>query len=301
MDPHMIEDADGPYVENDDDKSAHARDCDPYLSDIIYGRSRGDGTVEPPRTGQEILYAGGRGGGKSARIASIAEQAERCSVLAGGEAKSPSYWYVIGEYFELAQREGVLITMDGDMFKKNVEALHHLITSRPQDALFLAEQGGCLKRNGRVSHQPARSSAWSLPDEERASRGRLVLAPALRALKLLAHKASLDAGWWNSEDGRTGGLLNSSYTPYVIATKIALIGSEINEALEGYRTDAQDDKLPHRKAVEVELADALIRIFDIAEALNLDLAGAIFEKMDYNRSRADHKTDVRKAKGGKRF
>jgi uncharacterized LabA/DUF88 family protein len=37
--------------------------------------------------------------------------------------------------------------------------------------------------------------------------------------------------------------------------------------------------------LEVELADALIRILDIAGGLNLDLAGAFFEKMDFNATR----------------
>ena len=37
--------------------------------------------------------------------------------------------------------------------------------------------------------------------------------------------------------------------------------------------------------VEVELADAVIRIADLAGALGLDLGGAIAEKLEYNRNR----------------
>jgi NTP pyrophosphatase (non-canonical NTP hydrolase) len=78
-----------------------------------------------------------------------------------------------------------------------------------------------------------------------------------------------------------------------------LIHSEVSEALEGVRKDTADTHLPHRKAVEVELADAMIRIFDLAGQMDLDLAGAILEKLAYNQQRADHKPEARNAIGGK--
>jgi len=85
------------------------------------------------------------------------------------------------------------------------------------------------------------------------------------------------------------------------ATKIALIHSEISEAMEGVRKDLMDDHLPHRKMVEVELADAIIRILDMGGALGLDIAGAIAEKNEYNSKREDHKLEVRQSEGGKSF
>jgi hypothetical protein len=69
------------------------------------------------------------------------------------------------------------------------------------------------------------------------------------------------------------------------AEQIALIHSELSEALEGLRKDLNDDKLTHRKMVEVELADAVIRIMNYAKARNLDVAGAIIEKSQYNATR----------------
>lgn len=51
----------------------------------------------------------------------------------------------------------------------------------------------------------------------------------------------------------------------------------------------------------IELADALIRIFDIAGAYNLDLGGAIAEKRDYNAIRKDHKLESRLKDDGKKF
>jgi len=58
--------------------------------------------------------------------------------------------------------------------------------------------------------------------------------------------------------------------------------SELSEAMEGERKDLMDDKLPHRRMAEVELADTLIRIFDYAGAYGYDLQGAYREKMAYN-------------------
>jgi len=83
---------------------------------------------------------------------------------------------------------------------------------------------------------------------------------------------------------------------------IALMHSELSEALEGMRKNRDDEHLPHRKSEEVELADALIRIFDYAGGHGLDLGGALVEKCRYNLARADHKPENRKTGGdGKRF
>ena len=82
---------------------------------------------------------------------------------------------------------------------------------------------------------------------------------------------------------------------------IALIHSEVSEAMEGLRKNLMDDHLTHRKMAEVELADAIIRICDFAGSKEYDLEGAIFEKLEYNKSRADHKRENRAKEGGKAF
>lgn len=82
---------------------------------------------------------------------------------------------------------------------------------------------------------------------------------------------------------------------------LCLIHSEISEAMEGERKDLMDDKLPHRKMAEVELVDALIRIFDYAGAFGYDLEGAYREKMAFNAARADHKHEARAAANGKQW
>ena len=69
------------------------------------------------------------------------------------------------------------------------------------------------------------------------------------------------------------------------AQMLALIHSEISEALEADRKDLMDDKLPNRLGLEVELADAFIRICDMAGGLSMDLGGAVEEKLAYNTTR----------------
>lgn len=71
--------------------------------------------------------------------------------------------------------------------------------------------------------------------------------------------------------------------------------------MEGDRKQLMDDKLSHRSMFEVELADAVIRIFDLAGSQGLDLGGAIVEKLAYNQQREDHKIENRKNDGGKKY
>lgn len=82
---------------------------------------------------------------------------------------------------------------------------------------------------------------------------------------------------------------------------IALCHAELSEALEGHRKSLMDDKLPQFPMITVELADLLIRVFDMCGGLKLDLAAAFIAKMEYNRTRADHKLENRKAPGGKAY
>lgn len=84
-------------------------------------------------------------------------------------------------------------------------------------------------------------------------------------------------------------------------TQLMLIVSEVVEAFEGIRRDLMDDHLPHRKMEEVELADVVIRVMDYAGWRGFDLAGAISDKLEYNKHRADHKLEARAAEGGKKF
>ncbi|MDE3023467.1 MAG: hypothetical protein KGI54_16730 [Pseudomonadota bacterium] len=82
---------------------------------------------------------------------------------------------------------------------------------------------------------------------------------------------------------------------------LMLIVSEIAEGMEGHRKGLMDDKLPYRPMLEVELADAVIRILDMAEGFGLDIAGALVEKCKFNTTRHDHTRESRLAHGGKAY
>ena len=128
---------------------------------------------------------------------------------------------------------------------------------------------------------------------------------AIETLQRNIHQGNVDAGWWTDLDTLQSLAeecrISTRFGKALVAEKLALIHSEVSEAMEGARKNLMDDKLPHRKMIEVELADAVIRILDLAGALQLDLAGAIQEKLAYNAVREDHKVENRKAEGGKSY
>ena len=135
--------------------------------------------------------------------------------------------------------------------------------------------------------------------------GKSVIALMLTDLQNTIHQGNVDAGWWSdlktgqdfAQEARDGSRLGKA----LVAEKLCLVHSEVSEAMEGARKNLQDDKLPHRKMIEVELADAMIRIFDLAGALKLDIGAAIQEKRAFNAIRPDHKKDNRLTENGKAY
>lgn len=109
----------------------------------------------------------------------------------------------------------------------------------------------------------------------------------------LCYGNAKSAGWHKE--------IPEEYEKYLKCTQMLLMVSEIIESMEGERKNLQDDHLPHRPMVEVELADAIIRICDYAGRWGYDLGGAVVEKLQYNKSRLDHKPENRAKDGGKKF
>lgn len=119
----------------------------------------------------------------------------------------------------------------------------------------------------------------------------------LEVLQDTIYTGNVDAGWWKNI---VTGEAHPKGDVTLVLSKLALVHSEVSEAVEGVRKGLMDDHLKERPMAEVELADAIIRAMDLAGHEGWDLAGAIIEKLYYNAQRADHKIENRLAEGGKK-
>lgn len=151
----------------------------------------------------------------------------------------------------------------------------------------------CCKPRGMIVPDRVQEAAKIAPDLSNTD-VLLDIANAGTSLVLTCHSLAAKAGWYH--DPRTGALKDRN-----VGEMLMLIVSEVSEAMEGHRKSLNDDKLQHRQMIEVELADAIIRICDLAGYLDLDLGGAIAEKLAFNAKREDHKLENRAKAGGKAY
>jgi NTP pyrophosphatase (non-canonical NTP hydrolase) len=96
------------------------------------------------------------------------------------------------------------------------------------------------------------------------------------------HENALNHGFWDRN-----GVAQDPFDPGVVAEKLALIHSEVSEALEAVRHgNPPSDHVPEMDGFSEELADTVIRILDLAEARGIDLRNAILTKHSFNLSRS---------------
>lgn len=98
----------------------------------------------------------------------------------------------------------------------------------------------------------------------------------INELAKMAHRNARDKGFWPT-----------LYQQANILEKLCLVHSEISEACEAVRNRIPNHIVVHGKpeGIGPELADAILRILDIAEFLDLDMERIIEEKHAYNLTR----------------
>lgn len=105
-----------------------------------------------------------------------------------------------------------------------------------------------------------------------------IVEAGIEVLAELAFTNSKNHGFWDDTP-------LPNLPPETCGSKIALMHSELSEALEGVRKPGPDKHCPEFTNEEIELADVLIRIGDYARAKNLRLGEAVTAKMKFNAGR----------------
>lgn len=86
------------------------------------------------------------------------------------------------------------------------------------------------------------------------------------------HANAREKGWWEK--------------PREFPELVALMHSELSEALEAYRAgDPPDDKIPEFSGMTAELGDCIIRILDFCHAKGLPIEEALIAKHKFNKTR----------------
>jgi hypothetical protein len=98
----------------------------------------------------------------------------------------------------------------------------------------------------------------------------------IRELQAEAHQNAIEHGFYDGAERNFG-------------EAIALVHAELSEAIEDYRNGRQPNEIYYEGekpcGIPVEIADAIIRLFDIGGGWKMDLVTAIMLKMAYNRTR----------------
>jgi len=97
----------------------------------------------------------------------------------------------------------------------------------------------------------------------------------MKNLQAEIHNNASRYGWWDHQNPN-------------ILEKLALVHSEVSEAVEDFRIgnmDYSETETGKPVGFPAELADIVIRVFDLAGYLEIDLESVIRKKHEYNKTR----------------
>ena len=118
----------------------------------------------------------------------------------------------------------------------------------------------------------------------------------------LCHQNSKEKGFWDEGERRVivDGCMGPDEVvqktkPWNFGEKVALIHSELSEMFEAWRKNVKETEKDisiidggntrRMTAIEEEMADTFIRLFDLCGKLDIDIGRVILAKMEYNKSR----------------
>lgn len=116
---------------------------------------------------------------------------------------------------------------------------------------------------------------------------RRILTPKVDSISDVAskvHRLARDKGWWEGA--------KDALNPQLILTKLMLVTTELAEAAELVRVKefnaltSGSDGVSKPEGLGIELADAIIRLLDLAEWLGFDIGNLIDIKHNYNEGRS---------------